>query len=798
MMFLNFLRTPTITGYSVESTNPFPAGMDFVLNTSIIKGVPTVAGTSITAIRASIPGNKYYRKELHFLINPKISLMPIKFQVNASKSCATFIFLFTSLTQEFPIKDYFNELWPVNLKSSMTLPTDTDGFIHWLTHDRNRLVDLDDAIGCSAIIQNKVVFDTGFNEDVVIPGLPTKKRRLYIASIKRNTTHSFENDILNVSYSSAGLEKLVDNNEKYIDKVFNDKSFSFYRGKFTDGSTINSLCLIHNKNFNRKKSYFMLGITEEEYNILIYDNPTIPDPPTQILPREVENTFFHLEEDGNFNHENIRKFKIGLWYEDISGNISPPLYPSTDIIVYTMDGFTFFSKEFSDYQEFYNEFANAFVEFRTTTTYNGEFGFDWLRVDDSPMDTRPTYYNSILGGYKRPHETDLNTEYKYGSGTPPNTSVFNDAFKALKREYNSIPTQKTDEQYFTQYLNLFSETFSNSKPDCIPPLPFEASLRVYVEIREDLGKLEFEYDKALLKLDIDVLDDKLITYDSNGGIVKKASINQTIKVTCLEDFCESISIRVLAYPLGITDKNKAKVAGMIILNKNDVFSKRVANIVLVKVQTNADNNPITPLEKGVFTNDEKNNLANALYQSLILPNIKEETSYLPLENNNDFKIGGKYIESTGDGSYYIKHREPGLQTFLRSHFLTLKPNFLNYFTIFSFGLETKQNSQGGRSVGKVQGIGVQNVNLFDGRGEMTLTHEALHGYGLYHTHREKYTNSSNLISITEPEKKYVFPNANDLTGTNKAKATDNYMSYNGNNRKTLWDWQVSIILKNLK
>lgn len=598
-----------------------------------------------------------------------------------------------------------------------------------------------------------------------------------------------------MSYSSAGLEKLVNTNEKYIDKVFNDKSFSFYRGKFTDGSTINSLCLVHDANFNRKSSYFMLGITEEEYNILVYDSPTVPTTPSQLLPQDAENTFFHLEEDTSFTHENIRKFKVGLWYEDNAGDISDPLYPSTDVIVYTMDGFTFFSKEFSDYQEFYIEFANAIVEFRTVPNatinppipaYNGEFGFDWLRIDDTPMDLRPTYQNSIMSGYERPYGTDLNTEFE--------SNV--EAYKTLKRQYRAIPVKKTDQQYFIPYLSLFSQTFSNSITT-VPSPPFEAHLRVYVEINENISKLEFEYDSNLFSISRNELTDKLKTVDTSGNVIKKESIDKTITITCLQDFSEPQQIRVLCYPTGVTDKKYAKLAGLIIVNTNDVFARKTANVVLVKVQTNADNNPMTLLEKGVFTNDEMNNLANALHQCLIVPNIIEELSYyLPLENNNAFKTGGIYIDSTVVGSYYIKYDESGLQTFLRNHFISLKPNFSNYFTIFSFGLGTKPNSvTGGRVVGNVQDIGIHNVNLFDGRGNMTLCHETLHGYGLYHTHKDK-NSLGILFPIVEPERMFTYPNANDLT-TNKDQATDNYMSYNGNLRKTIWNWQLPIILKNL-
>lgn len=745
----------------------------------------------------------------------KTDQIKINFPVNGKKSCSIFLFLFGNLKQDFPIKDYFNELWQINLGSTLNLPSDNN-LVHWITYDRNHVVNLDDVLNTGAVIQNHVVFDNGLNTEEMGPNLPTKRRRLYIASIKRNSTHDFEYNNYNINHLKSGFIKQIKTKEQYSQAIYNNPFYAVYKGLFRDTEEaidVNSLSLVHENNFYRKNSFFHLGIIEEEFNKLIYDSPTVPEiiPPqttiTQYLPKDANNVFFHLEEVSTsmFASENIRKFKLGLQYEDNTGVVSSILYPSSEneVFVYTLDGFFFFSKEYTEYQEFFNEFANAIVEFRTVQTaainppvpaYNGEFGFDWLRIDDTPMDDRPTYQISINGGYKRPTMLQPEAEYPDDYGEH---GYFYQAYKALKREYKSIPTKKINQQYFIPYLNLFSQQFSNSihssLPSSLSPPPFEAYLRVYVNIEEDINKLVFDYDTSLFTIDKPILSDN----EQTDG--KESSIDLTIKITCLQDFREPKQIRILAYPLGVDDKINSQLAGIIIVNKNDISTRKVADIVLVKTQTNADDNPITPFEKGVFTNEEKNNLANALYQSFIVPNIVEEL--LPLENNSDFKVEGKYIDSPEEGpykgSYFIKYYESGLQTFLRNKFISLNPDFLNYFTIFSFGLYTKPNSEGNRVVGIVQDIGVHNVNLFNGRGDMTLCHEVLHGYGLYHTHKETYT-SGGFVPIKEPEKKYTYPNANKLPSYDKGKATDNYMSYSGNNRKTIWYWQIHIVLMNLK
>lgn len=801
----------TITHYLIETSNPLPAGLNLPSGSSIITGNPLNSGTQTSAVRAYLPSGNYYRELLNFVINPKLELSPIEFQVNATKACSTFIFFFANLIQEFPLTDYVNQLWPVNLGTSLSLPSNAENLTHWLTYDRNRLLNLEETIQCSAIVQNKIFFDNGVNTSPIGPNPPTKKRRLYIASIKRNTTHNYEYDNYNISFLTAGLEKQIDDSEQFADKIYNDKAFSFYRGTFTDGSIINSICLIHDSNFIKKNSYFQLGIIEEEFNRLVYDSDTVPEiiPPhttiPQILPYDAENVFFHLEEDLSFIHQNIRKFRVGLWYEDNAGNISAPLYPTSDVIVYTMDGFTFFSQEFTDYQQFFKEFANAIVEFRTIPNatinppipaYNGEFGFDWLRIDDSSLDLRPSYEQSINGGYKTPSITQPDTEYPDDHLT---YGYFYEAFKGLKKKYKSVPIRQSDEQYFIPYLSLFSQNFSNTIPTSPPP-PFEAHLRVYVTINENIDKLEFDYDSNLFIIDKPTLSD-------NTQTIKKESIDKTITITCLQDFSETKQIRVLCYPTGISDKKSAQLAGLIIVNKNDSWTRKNVDIALISVGTDLGNSGIS--DYGQFMSTEITNLINILHQNLNYYNLVQTGLALDLTTNSDFKrffntsgvqVDGGFINSN-DGVLLYKHNTSlKIHHFLRDTFLdpTLNPAnsiYTDYFLIFGFDL----NGRNPGLLGHIDEIGTQLAVLYRAgtrpsntpRDETTLNHETMHGYGLYHTHKEEDTTTGTLDPVTEPEKLFTYPEYSSSV-PNPDIATDNVMSYNSK-AITLWQWQRKFI-----
>jgi len=740
-----------------------------------------------------------------FLIR-KTSSNTTKFQVNGTKSCATFLMFYGNLKQEFPLKNYYNDLFPANFNTNFLLPaTETDNMSSWATYDKSRMVNLDDVLGVGAIIQNKLVFDNG--KGTAVSGIsPRKPRRLYMAIVKRNSDHSTEYNSLNIDTITSGINKITTTQEQYALNIYNDVDFSVYKGAFSDNGAVNSLTLIHEKSLIKRNSFFHLGITDEEYNKLMYGQITAPiiTPPAtipQFLPIDADNVFFHLEEVIDFPKPNVQKFKLGFRFENAAGNITIS-FPTTnnEVYVYTIDGFYFFSKEYSNFQEFTSTFAKALVEFRTVPSaipangsnpaipaYNGEFGFDWLRLGDNG---ESSYESSIVGGYERPTTTDTTTEYEY-NGT--SSTIFNDAAKALKREYTSIPTQATmpDDQYFVSYLNLFSKTYSDSLPATISPKPpYEATLRVLVQIDEAVGKLEFDYNTSYFAIDKPVLSDKTVT------IGKVESNDKTIKITCLSDFSETQQIKVLAYPVGVTDKKQAKLAGIIQLGINDSNVRKDMKFVLINVMTNVDG---LGIKTGSILQDEKEYFINALSHMFITAKL-ENGPNLDLSSVADYKTGGRFIYA--NGGLWEDAPNHSFFTDLRTRFLSMRDSsgslinskFTDYFTVFSFDTPPYDST-----AGQIQDIGVHNLILFPNktsanpyRGDRTWTHEALHGLGLYHTHRDG--------AITEPEKKYVYPKYNSVASAGTihiSDATDNFMSYASDLRKSSWKWQWKIIKSKL-
>ncbi len=268
--------------------------------------------------------------------------------------------------------------------------------------------------------------------------------------------------------------------------------------------------------------------------------------------------------------------------------------------------------------------------------------------------------------------------------------------------------------------------------------------------------------------------------------------------------------------MGVVDKKSAKLAGVILVGKNDASSRKVANIVLVSVHTDVDNSLATK-EEGFFMPDEKLNLKNILHQGLIYGNI--ETGILDLKDGVLYpqfkqqfdsagnKITKGFVHSNGGMNINFDYLQNGqkIHHFLKTEFLSNSTNskYANYSIIFAMDhvltfdeIDNLGNFIGydTSTLGHVDDIGTPLVVVYNTfknssipRDLTTLNHETMHGYGLYHTHKDAL--------IKEPQIKFIYPHAFNPPLPNPLNATDNVMSYNSN-AITLWHWQQKFI--NLK
>lgn len=223
-------------------------------------------------------------------------------------------------------------------------------------------------------------------------------------------------------YLSAGCCNTALKKKTSVDfckSVIGVEDGEIWRGKFIDGTTeIKSLVFRSDVNI-LTLDYFMLGITQKNYTDLINRVPKGAD---------LYNTNFFIDFGVNESSDpkSFGKYEIQLKYDDKQGNIlvTPNQPVDKKIYLYTIDEMYFFTKDYSENFEYYNEFANTTVDFRPENnwmrlyTYTGAdalntrfadknvfYGFDWLRKGDSKTipDPVPNYeiydksFFSIIG-----------------------------------------------------------------------------------------------------------------------------------------------------------------------------------------------------------------------------------------------------------------------------------------------------------------------------------------------------------------------------------------------------------------
>lgn len=479
----------------------------------------------------------------------------------------------------------------------------------------------------------------------------------------------------------------------------------------------------------------------------------------------------------------------------------------------TKNNFT--NKPISQKKKATDKITNTMVEFRTKQdgSYRGQFGFDWLRIDDNFATAEKKYEDCLENGYEAPNgkapNRDSNTEFETG-----------EAFSELEKMYKQIPVKRastpTLTKYYIPYLNLYPEAI-NVASTSTPKPPCEAELRVLVDVEiEEPDQIRIIFNKDYFNIDGKDGTDANPVLITSKAIGTKRDTGSNITIKCIKEFSGRKEITVYAYPKDSLTKSAAqqlilrKVAGRIFVepNKNTPASKgkpavknrKTQKFVFVQVRTNLTGT----IEIGAFNKpaalDEKDNLQNALHQALIHGEF-EDGPILDLTLEPDFISGGKYdaggtfnedyrkvIGGTATAPVYDKI--PHFFRDMKKIFLSRPGNakYNNYFTVFVIEdpvyddakgqIEGEEYVEGGIKKMKF----FKNLILFKNRDTCTMNHEGLHGLGLFHTHADGTIYSSN--------QKFVFVHSDvDIT-----KSTDNVMCYR-NIAYTTWQWQWVILTK---
>lgn len=518
----------------------------------------------------------------------------IKYFVYAKSSsnlvCSNFLMFSTNLEQDFPLENYYNKLWVANINTPFTNYS-TLYKAYKANYDRNLNVNLNDALRLGAIVKQDIIFDKGKNG---------KKRRLYITSIKRNYKENSESKdrLLNVDTKPpVNTASDLSTVENYMKFVYGSTDFCLYKGSFKDNSnTISSLSLVNTKNHWLKNSYLHLGITEDNYNAIFSSaNASVFN--------ESDDFLFYLREISAFADESVRKFELGVQYDNGIGELTT-YFPTTPIYIYTLDGMLFFSGDYSDSQseKSCKEFSsNAIAHFRPLPSWNGEFGFDWVRIGDSGTkgDTNgdggkpDRTYKSNMGSYYKDVSTGVKKQFVIG-GTA--------TFKKEKKEYLSFMNYnyflypaKLETSYATSRISLYPDKNEagialgypknrDAKKSCLT----EADVNLKIKITGTVSKLRLEFDKNIFDIVAANSSDISTTYVTGNnkyleinGLTATTSRIIGLKIKCLKETEENLKIRVLS-----TESNKEKLAGEVTMYPNHESERKKINFAFLDCKTN--------------------------------------------------------------------------------------------------------------------------------------------------------------------------------------------------------------------
>jgi len=627
------------------------------------------------------------------------TIVTIGINSNGTNSCAKFVMIAANLVQQSPMQNYFNCLFPANIISSTYLSTDTSSYC---LYDRNRMVNLYPLFNIGAKMYNKVIIDTQ----------KTTKRYLFMSVIKENTKQTGtlacktyqQLNVLNRAFAHDSVTSATE----YAENVYGSSDFSVYKGEFTDSeltgtSTVKSLALINTTDLALKKSFFHLGITDTEYKQLFPDA-------TATISKDADNVFFKLVESFSSPVQNsdYRKFQLGLSYEDSNGTLTT-YFPAagSEIYVYTMDGFYFFSQAYGVSQDYCDQFASVSVNFRPlvvetldpnsplkdvstdtlltsspATKYNGEFGFDWLRLGDNSIGRYEelSYAQTLINGY-RPNldynDINNNSQISYTNADLDTVETYDDptigvrgttrgwqgiydsvdskdrtkniyginSYKALLREYNAIPTMvtnsipyvltaisgfdsanvvfsKTYSQYYIPYINLFSQNDSVriwTDNDTSNTNADTSPIPDPAPAYQANLRLVIHKQTAADSFTFSFTQDSSNSFTISNLVITDNSTLNTVYGTVTIQCDKRFDTDKTIYVWATDNSSNKRLAGMIIARANNIDHWKNLNIVYV---------PVSSLEIvqqppsiGIVSRKYKQDLQKCLYQNFIIPNF---------------------------------------------------------------------------------------------------------------------------------------------------------------------------------
>lgn len=389
------------------------------------------------------------------------------------------------------------------------------------------------------------------------------------------------------------------------------------------------------------------------------------------------------------------------------------------------------------------------VQFRPHSNWDGEYGFDWIRVGDTGQVGDKKWYRDIMGKYLNEDECE------------PQFINQVKAYAKLLGEFKkyNVPRKKAGSSpyfYIIPYLSLLPKN--------------SAKLNLKVEILEEPDSFELKYDTDFLTVKFK---------NQLSATVGKREIQDGLDIYCKKEFNSDQIIEILA-----KKGEKSDPVGQVIIVKNGKEHGREVKVTLIQVVKDGES---------VKLYKETENLKKYLKQSYV--NLKVESTKIKIPPNVDISkkldesdeatfayldnILHNNYNSNGDrnGSFF----DDSFRIFYLTDVCYLPYCGGGYLIGLAEGIPKKPLSKNSSKpsiliFNREKSASLTNAKLL--KDKTTASHEFLHSIGLSH--------------VFDNESKYVF----------RQYETDNIMDYMTGSSdlipKQTYKWQWDIIKKQLK
>jgi len=414
------------------------------------------------------------------------------------------------------------------------------------------------------------------------------------------------------------------------------------------------------------------------------------------------------------------------------------------------------------------------VSFRPNDSWKGEFGFDWIRNNDTPLFNDNKFDAIVSKQYKDAAHTDLEKDQNKYKGHYKKDATL---LKNLKEKYKPFEVNwkkitddtgnKVNDKHFTEWLSLKKGA--------------EAKIKIAIDVTEKADYLKFDDNSNFT-----ITPNKIDIKNKTG----KKTLTDIVTIKSTSEFSGDQEIIIKSFK---DKQEKGVLSGKINVWANTASNHKQKKVVFVQIKTPAISSP-RKLKANAAS--EKSRINKYLNQAYIELHPDSKIVDIDLSTDPDFSrfVQSRKIKTASSlipaaaavpavpataskpaiAAIPAKPAIPpeALTDYLKKKLIALDSKYASFFKAFYFA------ENGYHPAGNLSGYSAKNADyvvVFKSANDQTASHEFLHSFSLPHT----FTNSEATA---------------DAEFTYEAKKTDNLLDYshnpgNNNNRCSLFYWQ---------